>query len=91
MRDFIIITSMLVAAGTGIAGVVIAKLLFARIGFVFATVCMCVGLAYFGWLPLFGGSHDPGTYYGSVMLLGGMTAFILFAALDQMARQRKAA
>ena len=86
-RDAIIITGMVVAVAGALFMVVRGRLIFTRIGFLISGVAICVGLAYFGWSPLFGGSHSPDTFFGSVILCVGLLGFCLFGAIEEIWRR----
>jgi hypothetical protein len=68
-----------------------SRLLFTRLGFGLSALIVCVGLAYFGWQPLFGGSHPIDTWGGFVALCLGLFGFCLFGALEEIGRQLAAA
>jgi hypothetical protein len=87
MRDAIIITCMLLTVIAALFACVRARLIFPRIGFVISAIAVCVRLTYFGWLPLFGGSHPPDTFFGSVILCIGLLGFCLFGAIEEIWRR----
>src|SRR5687767_1570430 len=86
-RDAIIITGMLLSVVGVLFACVRSRLVFTRIGFVISAVAVCVGLAYFGWLPLFGGNHSPATFFGAVILCIGLLGFCLFGAIEEIWRR----
>ncbi len=60
--DTIVLGGMVVAIAAGIHGLKRGHNRFCRAGSVFSAVSACVGLAYFGYRPFFGGTHhDIGT------------------------------
>ena len=85
-QDYIILSGMGVAISASLALAIFSRLLAVRLGSLVAAVTVCVGLAYFGWKPLFGGSHDPGIYFGCIMLFLGTLALLLLAAVEQSSR-----
>jgi hypothetical protein len=82
-RDIIILGGMLGASIAGVMLAIMGRVLMARIGAMISIVPICLGLANFGWLPLFGGTHDPSTYFGCEMLFGGILSMVVFWAIDQ--------
>jgi hypothetical protein len=60
----------------------------AKGGVLLSAVAICLGLAYFGWQPLFGGSHSISTYFGSVILFVGGLSMLLFITIDQSYRHK---
>jgi len=89
--DVIIIGGMLLAIAGGVLACVRSRLLFPKIGFIFSAVAVCVGLANFGWRPLFGGIHTPDVYFGCVTCGLGMLGFCLFGAIEEVWRRFLAA
>lgn len=71
-QDLFILAAMFAAAAMGVTGAWRAKLVFIKAGALAPAVCL--GFAYFGWKPLFGGSHPPATYFGATMLFVGLMA-----------------
>ena len=87
MRDAIIFTGMLLILAVVLYASFRCRLIFARIGFVISAAAICIGLAYFGWQPLSGGSHSVDTYFGSVILCLGLLGFCLFGAIEEIWRR----
>ena len=86
-QDVLILTGMLAAVVLGVFGVARAKLVFVKVGLPLAVVAVCLGLAYFGWKPLFGGSHSPGTYFGTAMLFIGLIGSAALGAVEESHRR----
>lgn len=55
-----------------------------RIACVLSAGAVCVGLSYFGWAPFWGGNHDVGTYFGTIMLWLGLMGFTITATMEQV-------
>jgi hypothetical protein len=85
--DVIIIGGMLLAIAGGVLACVRSRLVAPRIGFLLSAVVVCVGLANFGWRPLFGGGHTPDVYFGCVLCCLGLLGFCLFAAIEEVWRR----
>jgi hypothetical protein len=83
-RDAMITIGMLLTVAGTLFACFRFRLVFTRIGFVISAVAVCVGLAYFGWLPLFGGSYSPDTFFGSVILYLGLLGLCLFATIEEV-------
>jgi len=86
-RDVLIISGMFLGIGYAIYQAFRCWLFAVKCGVLVSCVAICLGLAYFGWIPLFGGSHDVSTYFGSIMLFLGILFTILFIAIDQATRK----
>ena len=86
-QDVFILTGMLAAVVLGLFGVARAKLVFVKLGLPLGVVAICLGLAYFGWKPLFGGSHAPGTYFGTAMLFIGLIGSAALGAVEESHRR----
>jgi len=83
MSDTIVLGGMAVAIVAGIYGAKRGHNPFCRAGSAFSALAACVGLAYFGYRPFFGGTHhDIGTYFGCITLIVSVVAWLLFMAID---------
>ena len=82
-QDFLIVAGMLTAGALGALGAWRAKLVFVKAGALLSALMVCLGLAYFGLLPLLGGSHPPGTYFGSTMLFLGLMGGAIVGAVEE--------
>ena len=89
MRDLIILAGMGTAIAMGVISACLCRFWLLRLGSLLSAATICVGMGYFGWLPLLGGSHGAGEYFGCVMLFVGMLFMTLFAALGQMNKAEK--
>jgi len=78
MRDLIVIIGGCVALAFGIVGALRNEGTTAKAGALVAAGVAGLGMAYFGWRPFFGGSHEPGTYFGCIMLVFGIYAWLRF-------------
>lgn len=79
MRDLIVILGGCSAVALGVFGALRNRTIVGRAGSLFAAFVMCVGFAYFGWRPYFGGTnHTTGTYFGCLMLTFGIYAWLRF-------------
>ena len=88
MSDIIILAGMAVAIGCGVYGVKRATGIFFKIGSVFSALTACVGLAYFGYRPFFGGTqHDVSNYFGCVTLIVSILAWLFFIAISDALSQ----
>ncbi len=79
------------AGAPGALGAWRARLVFVKAGALLSAAMVCLGLAYFGLLPLFGGSHPPGTYFGATMLFVGITAAAILGAVEKGYRRATSA
>jgi hypothetical protein len=86
-QDLFIIGGMLATAALGIFGAWRCELIFAKVGALASTLAVCLGLAYFGWKPLFGGSHPSETYFGATMLFVGFLGFAILGAVEESYRR----
>ncbi|MEI6235915.1 MAG: hypothetical protein WCT04_22900 [Planctomycetota bacterium] len=68
----------------GIEGALNNKGCAARIGSIFSAFAVCVGHAYFGMSPYFGGSHPDATYFGCIMVTFGTIAWLLFRMMSEL-------
>lgn len=71
MNDTMVLVGIAVALGLGIWGAITNTTIYFRIGSATTSLAACVGCAYLGWKPFFGGTHDAGTYFGCIMLTSG--------------------
>jgi len=86
-QDVFILAAMLTAGALAILGAWRAKLLFVKVGALLSAVMVCLGLAYFGWSPLFGGTHPPGTYFGATMLFLGLINSVIVGTIEESYRR----
>ena len=76
-RDGIIILGMLVSVVAGIFGACQNRQLYFKVASCFLAAGMCLGLAYFGWRPFFGGQHGKATYFGCFMLSSSVILWLI--------------
>lgn len=80
--DTVVLLLMLVFLGVGVCGGTRKINLYARVGSVLSSLSACLGVAYFGYRPFFGGTrHGPGTYFGSTVLVIAILFWCLFMAI----------
>jgi len=84
--DGIIFGGMFCAVLAGVAGVLKARLVFVRVGLVLCVVVVCLGLASFGWKPLFGGTQTMESYFGATMISIGLLCAAIFGAIEEFFR-----
>jgi hypothetical protein len=83
LSDAIILVGMAVAIALGGYGIKRVSGIFFKAGSAFSAFTACVGLAYFGYAPFFGGTdHDVSTFFGSILLILGVLSWLLFMAVD---------
>lgn len=85
--DLLLVSVQFTAVAMGILGAWLAKLIFAKAGAVVSAAAVCLGLAYFGWRPLFGGDHPPSTFFGATMLFAGLVGLALVGAIEESHRR----
>jgi hypothetical protein len=81
--DVIVGLLMLICLGGGAYGATRGMVVYARAGSALSSVAACLGVAYFGYRPFFGGSHTPGTYFGSTVLVVAILFWCLFMAIGE--------
>jgi len=86
-RDLFILAGMATTIIGTLAGCVVARIYFVKAGLILAGVSICVGLANFGWEPLFGGKQFADTYFGCTMLALGLLSACLLAGLEELLRR----
>jgi hypothetical protein len=86
-RDGVIISGMLLVVIAATFACFRSRLVFTKLGFLVSAAMVCLGLAYFGWLPLFGGTHPPETLFGCLVLCLGLFGFCLFGAIEEIWRR----
>ena len=67
--DIIVGLLMLICLGAGAYGATRKMVIYARVGSALSSIAACLGVAYFGYRPFFGGVHTASTYFGSTVLV----------------------
>jgi hypothetical protein len=88
-RDVFILLGLVAAAGLGVVGAWMARLMFAKLGVVLCVAAVCVGLINSGWKPWLGGSYSERTYFGATMLLVGLLGLAIIGAIEESHRRLK--
>lgn len=82
MNDLVALAGIATFLLLGFWGALATRITVFRIGSVATSLAACVGCAYAGWKPFFGGSHEIGIYFGCLMLTFGSVGWLLFRGLS---------
>jgi hypothetical protein len=85
--DIFIVGMMTVVILAGLLAIARATLYAVKAGAALSAACICVGFAYFGWYPLFGGQYGFDVYFGCALLFLGLLAAALLAAVEETYRR----